>query len=216
MIRQDNSFYNYNRTLISNIQDHMILMDYMELPTEYQMLKYTSLEYYIDEYVPLAEFFEEDELKEDFDLEIDTLVTLLDNDVMTENELLDYLDNRNFSVYDFCDNEKIIYMKDEYIENVLMYNTVYSPYKEDEDIAIEVGLPFFYFKDEFFLALGTIGMDMSPKLDAYQFLTSNSLPSSSQWYNELNQEYFRYVVGSEVYNKMKKLAKKENKESLSC
>jgi len=86
-------------------------------------------------------------------------------------------------------------------EESLGYWTVYfQPDYIDEDVAIECRLHPFYYDDEFYLALGGAGMDLSPKLDAYQALTTGTLPRDTKIFSD--PEYFKYVVGEKLYQKV--------------
>lgn len=94
------------------------------------------------------------------------------------------------------------------VEESLTYWTVYFKcYQEDIDIAIKCGLIPFTFDDEFYLALGGCGMDLSPRLNAYQALTNNSIPSSSQLLTDEN--YFSHVVGTEITEEVKNAIKRK-------
>lgn len=84
---------------------------------------------------------------------------------------------------------------------VLSYWTIYfSPRREDDKIARDCGLFPFEYDEEFYLALGGCGMDLSPKLDAYQALTDSSIPKRSQFIQQ--PDYAKYVVGEEIFNKV--------------
>jgi hypothetical protein len=83
----------------------------------------------------------------------------------------------------------------------LAYWTVYfKPVIWDEDVAWKVGLIPFEYDDENYLALGGCGMDLSPKLDAYQALTDDSVPRSSLFLKD--DTYAKYVVGETIYNEV--------------
>lgn len=66
--------------------------------------------------------------------------------------------------------------------------------------AIEVGLIPFYFRSTLMLALGGAGMDLSPKLDAFQVLVAGTIPPDSILFRD--PKYFKYVVGEEVFKKV--------------
>jgi len=77
----------------------------------------------------------------------------------------------------------------------------YEPDVENVKVALKCSLVPFEFKDTFFLALGACGMDLSPELDAYQVLTSGTIDKHSKLFSD--EEYFSYVVGTEVTNEVK-------------
>jgi len=76
----------------------------------------------------------------------------------------------------------------------------YQPEIEDVEVAIKVGLIPFYYKDRFYLALGGCGMDMTPKLDAYQVLTQGTIDPFTCLFSD--PKYFKWLVGSEVFEEV--------------
>lgn len=94
----------------------------------------------------------------------------------------------------------------------LSYKTVYfKPLEYNEEIAFECGLiPFKYCGEEKeleLLALGGVGMDLSPRLDAYQALTDGTIDKGSKLFSE--KRYFQQVVGKELTEKVLKAICKE-------
>lgn len=116
------------------------------------------------------------------------------------------MDDKNF--YDFRNDDElkplfgIEYPDEEFNDlDVLAYWTIYfSPCRKDDKIARDCGLFPFEYDGEFYLALGGCGMDLSPKLDAYQALTDGTIPKGSQFIEQ--PDYAKYVVGEETYNKV--------------
>lgn len=83
----------------------------------------------------------------------------------------------------------------------LAYWTIYfRPDIWDEETAWRVGLVPFRFDGDDYLALGGCGMDLSPRLDAYQALVDGTIPSSSRFKDD--GSYAKYVVGEELYNEV--------------
>jgi len=76
----------------------------------------------------------------------------------------------------------------------------YQPEIEDVEVAVKVGLVPFYYKERFYLALGGCGMDLSPKLDAYQVLTQGTIDPFSCLFSD--PKYFRWVVGPKVFEEV--------------
>jgi len=96
---------------------------------------------------------------------------------------------------------------DSYFWEKLSYWTVYfQPLKYNEGVAHECGLiPFKYIgehEDLELLALGGCGMDLGPKLDAYQALTDGTIDEHSKLFSD--KEYFQYVVGINLTKKVLK------------
>lgn len=93
---------------------------------------------------------------------------------------------------------------DQLYEDLACWLTYYNPpsYYVDINIALDCDLIPFYYKGEFYLALDGCGMDLSPKLDAYQYLTSGTFPSDTKFFSQL--DYFRDIVGRKIFNKIMK------------
>ena len=85
-------------------------------------------------------------------------------------------------------------------ESLTYWLTFYRPAVEDVKVALKVGLVPFYLDGKLYLALGACGMDLSPKLDAYQALTDRTIDPDSTLFTD--PAYFRYVVGDEVYREV--------------
>ena len=135
----------------------------------------------------------------------------------TPTRLLDFVDKERFyekvtfpdeAIESFREDEPDLETEDAEeqaridLEAALTYWTVfYEPDVEDVKVALKCGLVPFEFRDTFFLAFGGCGRDLSPKLDAYQVLTSGTIDKHSRLFSD--EDYFRYVVGTEVTNEVK-------------
>lgn len=82
---------------------------------------------------------------------------------------------------------------DEMLESLAYWTIYYHPAIEDVEAAIRCNLTPFYYKETFYLAIGGCGTDLTPKLDAYQMLTTGSIPEDSHALR--HPDYFRGVVG---------------------
>ena len=70
----------------------------------------------------------------------------------------------DYSEEDTVDEDEVRYDAQRNLEEALAYWTVYfCPNIDDVDAALRVGLTPFYYKDDFYLALGGCGMDLSPR-----------------------------------------------------
>ena len=78
-----------------------------------------------------------------------------------------------------------------FIESLAYYTVYREPYIENEDAAWRSDLIPFKHNDTFLLAFGGSGMDLSPRLDCYQALTTGSLPEDSTIFTQ--REFFDNV-----------------------
>ena len=138
------------------------------------------------------------EIKERYPEFYDTLMSIIEADI----EDMDFYD---LVFWDILREIYGIHYPDEVFNEfeILAYWTIYyEPDIFDENIAWEVGLFPFEYDGLALLALGGCGMDLSPKLDAYQALTDGSIPARSEFLK--NPNYAKYVVGEETFNKVMK------------
>ena len=100
----------------------------------------------------------------------------------------------------------------DYYERASWLPTVFEPIIFNEKIALECGLIPFTLETEDetlqLLALGGCGMNLSPRLDAYQFLTHNTIDKNSLYFTD--QNYFKNVVGESITNQIKRTLQKDN------
>ena len=87
------------------------------------------------------------------------------------------------------------------LEKISYWSTYFEPLIFNEKAALECDLIPFVFENINLLALAGCGMDLSPKLDAYQALTDNTIDKGSRLFTE--SDYFEYVVGSSLAEKVK-------------
>ena len=72
----------------------------------------------------------------------------------------------------------------------------YKPAIADVHKAIKCQLMPFYLYNELYLATGEIERDLTPRFDAYQMLTINTVPEGSWLFSD--REYFEKIVGQKV------------------
>lgn len=99
------------------------------------------------------------------------------------------------------ENDECLEQVDELFWDALSYWAVYfEPLIFDEAIALECGLIPFAYRGINMLALAGCGMDLSPKLDAYQALVHNTIDKNSRLFSTSGRvsEYFEYVVGKKI------------------
>ena len=89
-------------------------------------------------------------------------------------------------------------------ENLSYWPVYFEPLVFNEEIALECGLTPFSYKDINMLALSGCGMDFSPRLDAYQALSHNTIDKHSRFFASANEcdKYFEYVVGEAITKKV--------------
>lgn len=137
-------------------------------------------------------------IKERYPEFYDTLMSIIEADI----EDMDFYDT---VFWDILREIYDIHYPDEVFNEfeILAYWTIYyEPDIFDENIAWEVGLFPFEYDGLTLLALGGCGMDLSPRLDAYQALTVGSVPARSKFLE--SPDYAKYVVGEETFNKVMK------------
>ena len=85
-----------------------------------------------------------------------------------------------------------------------LYYYIPEDWEKQEDryirIALDVGLTPFYLRGTLMLALGSCGMDLSSRLDAFQVLARGTIRPDSLLFRD--PKYFKYVVGEEIFRKV--------------
>jgi hypothetical protein len=108
------------------------------------------------------------------------------------------------------------------IDSLFLWMTYFEPRRYDEEIALKCSLiPFKLYNSNFdesteLLAYGGCGMDMSARLEAYQYLTAQTVDKNSTLYKILNGNYeddpkdkwneektWASVVGQDVLDEIK-------------
>ena len=108
-------------------------------------------------------------------------------------------DDLYFSYSD--DNDKWEQEIDQLFWDALSHWTMYfEPLVFDKETALKCGLTPFTYKGKNLLALSGSGMDLSPRLDAYQALSHKTIDRNSRLFFTANRsdKYFEYVVGKEL------------------
>ncbi|MEX0569114.1 MAG: hypothetical protein Q6363_008165 [Candidatus Njordarchaeota archaeon] len=86
--------------------------------------------------------------------------------------------------------------REEALKGIMLHCTWFQPHVPDKIIAIKCGLIPFWYGDDFYLALGGTGMDLSPKLEAYCMLAGDWIVRSSWLFKDF--DYFAYVTSIET------------------
>lgn len=132
------------------------------------------------------------------DVDLDIIEFNMD---LAKQHLLDKDNYENITDEDFEDE-----VRQEFYNNALMYNYYYKLDKNDynEEDAYKCDLiPFKItgdYEDTYCLALGSCGMDLSPRLDAYYFLCTGNMDPSSMYFSAGNKDYFKSLVSDEIFN----------------
>ena len=90
---------------------------------------------------------------------------------------------------------------DLFLEKISYWSTYFEPLIFNKKIALECDLTPFVHQGTKLLALSGCGMDLSPRLDAYQALTDTTIDKTSYLFTR--PDYFEYVLGSTVVEKVK-------------
>lgn len=152
----------------------------------------------IDEVKELAETvfdMDEDEIKEK--VKEDALIF----DIFDMDDVVDKIqqdNNKELNQFFLDYDEYYEWLQNETTESLAYWTVYFKPDIEDVEVALKCRLTPFYYDDEFYLALGGCGMDLKPKLDAYQMLTCHRIPSGSNVLRGNDTSYFEYVVGKDV------------------
>ena len=114
------------------------------------------------------------------------------------------------SIEDEDNEDRIREIIEESFFEALSYWSIYlEPLVFNEKTALECGLIPFVFADIKLLSLGGCGMDLSPKLDAYQVLTCGMIDKRSKYFGKRDKSYFEHVVGKSVYEQMEQILAKQ-------
>jgi hypothetical protein len=82
------------------------------------------------------------------------------------------------------------------LDSLGYWTIYYHPAIEDNETAVKCDLTPFYHQNKHYLALGDCGLDLTPRLDAYQMLTARNVPADSDALH--NPEYFTRVLGENL------------------
>lgn len=107
---------------------------------------------------------------------------------------------------DFWD-EKDEMVYNDFWEALGLYNYHYEPIFFRPEVALECDLIPFTYKGTNLLAFGACGMDLSPRLEAYQVLSSGTIDPDSVFLSDYKkpESYFRSLVGRRTMDKMVKI-----------
>lgn len=202
-VENEVDFNNFHPNTTVEEIDYIISNSY-DYDIEDIIVHMTGVEKYSDSYYYIIEAEAEDIENEYPELYAELIQ--IGKEVFNNNDFYDFVETDFLSLYG------IDYPEERFNEHEeLAYWTVYfEPYRMDKDIAYECNLfPFEYSRDAYgyqdLLALAASGMDLSPKLDAYQALVDGSLPSDSRFFDD--SDYAEYVVGKKTAEKVLKAAK---------
>ena len=108
------------------------------------------------------------------------------------------------------DNEDRIreIVEENFFEALSYWPIDFEPLVFNEKTALECALIPFVFEDTKLLALGGCGMDLTPKLDAYQLLTCGIIDKKSKYFSKREEAYFEHVVGSSLYEQIGRILAK--------
>ncbi len=140
---------------------------------------------------------------------------------------LDLYDDHNFELVEYNKNlitelwkeegdlegteEEINDMIEEiFADKLSLWDTYFEPMIFNERIALECGLTPFTYDGINLLALSGCGMNLSPKLDAYQVLTHGTIDGNSEYFSVNNQNYCETVVGKHIVDQMDAILKGGN------
>ena len=93
-------------------------------------------------------------------------------------------------------------VNNEFLKYIPTWSKYYEPLVFKEEIALECGLiPFILKVDRLcLLAVSVCGSDLSPRLDAYQALTDNTIDENSYLFSDF--DYFQEILGKNLTQKV--------------
>ena len=109
------------------------------------------------------------------------------------------------------DNEDRIreIIEESFFEALSYWPIYFEPLVFNEKTALECGLIPFVFEDIKLLSLAGYGMDLLPKLEAYQVLTCGMIDKRSKYFHKREKANFEHVVGQSVYEQMVQILAKQ-------
>lgn len=201
-VRTYDSFYDKNDNIFDS-SDYW----YEDIEVDLKGLLMTDYELRTDFALADIDFIYDLALELDEDMNPDTTLDQLKASFPNDfNNLMKQIveEIKSMDIYDLEDNMEALFgvsiAEIDRLEPLAYWTVYFKPEKWDEETAWKCGLYPFYYKDEGYLALGGCGMDLSPKLDAYQAQTVHSIPSGSEFIKE--PEYAQYVVGKAIFQKV--------------
>lgn len=93
-------------------------------------------------------------------------------------------------------------VEESFFEALSYWPIYFEPLVFNEKTALECALIPFVFEEIKLLSLVGYGMDLSPKLDAYQLLTCGMIDKKSKYFRKREKAYFEHVVGRSVYEQI--------------
>ena len=100
-------------------------------------------------------------------------------------------------------------IEERFFEALSYWSIYFEPLVFNEKTALECALIPFVFEDIKLLSLAGCGMDLSPKLDAYQLLTCGMIDKKSKYFRKREKAYFEHVVGKSLYEQMEQILAKQ-------
>jgi hypothetical protein len=223
--RERESYYNTNDTLYDRLQDDpdCIEMEKYEFPTKDIENFQKGIDEGINPNITVGRIqdllclysntYDEDwkltveDLETEFeDLEEKTQKLIIKTlEEITREDLEDanfYMINDGAELFNVDEDWIYEWDNEEGFDSLAYWTLFFKPHYDNLDIALKCRLVPFYYDDELYLALGGSGMDLSPKLDAYIVLCGDILPSDSILTKDINNDYFKYVVGDEVFKEV--------------
>lgn len=216
------NFYDTDENIWDIIQENL---DVIEVDYEGELLNNHDFDYDAEMEVEDIEFFELEDIIDEHS-KIDKYIKKWEDDKvdsLTPNMFIQtwkILDTQYFidriKEYDVYELEDLGILKRYFNTNIdevnpidnLAYWTIYfipTMVMEDWELAHKVGLTPFKYQDRFMLALGGCGMDLSPKLDAFQALSNGTIPNGSKLITD--KKYFEYVVGKKITKEVEEKCK---------
>jgi hypothetical protein len=132
---------------------------------------------------------------------------LIEENNYFEDEIQEYINELDEEDKENDEEELRSEAIDSIIEKIIIWLVYFEPQEFNKEIAKKCGLVAFTYNDIELLGLNGCGMDFSPRLDAYQALTTGTIDKNSKLFGQT--EYFEHVIGKELTQEVIKAIQKE-------
>jgi hypothetical protein len=208
--RIDDAFWQNNSYIVPLYHSREIGFEEIEIPNDNEILKFwldDDLSEVIRDDLTVSETFTDQEIDEFYEM-FEKDYSREDFEMLPANEFYDLFAERsgfedaNKVINEAIDEDQVMEYVDKYRDDALMWNTLYQARSNQIDVGLahECNLCVVTFDGTDYASIGGAGMDLSPKLDAYQFMRNGTMPRDSMWLKdgENDRKYCTDLVGDRI------------------